>query len=166
MDQHTDLVAAHAACASDSLLESALFPNQAYQYANIRSLAEAAKRERLSFFATSEGPRLEHMKLPHSSYVPPKTTVLMPKSGEQARGNTFLVAHASAACAIRAVNFQIVGPGGRQYPVLHAVRFAYGWLGTWSTTGVPNGVYTVQSTARDIAGSTGTSPAVPVTVQN
>jgi hypothetical protein len=166
MYQHVNLVTAHAACEPDSLIKSVLFPNGAYEWANIRGLAEEAKKDHLSFFATSEGSRLEHTKLPPGSYVPPKTSVLRPTSGEQVRGNIFLLAQASANCSISAVKFRIVGPGGQQYKVLPAEHFEYGYLGGWSTTDVPNGVYTVQSTAHDIAGSTGTSRGVPVTVQN
>ena len=70
--QFADLVAAHAADAPDSLIKSALFPNGVYAYANIRALAVAAKKDHLSFFATSEASRLERMSLPDVSYSPPK----------------------------------------------------------------------------------------------
>ena len=62
-----DLVAAHAADAPDSLIKSALYPSIYYDYANIRGLAEAAKRDHLSFFATSEASGLARMKLPRLS---------------------------------------------------------------------------------------------------
>ena len=50
--------------------------------------------------------------------------------------------------------------------MLHGARFAYGFLGDWSTKDVPNGVYTVQSTIRDASGATRTSRPIAVTVRN
>jgi hypothetical protein len=163
--RYADLVAAHAACAPDALIRSALYPSNAYPYLNIRALAVAAKKDHLSFFATSEAWQLEHTKLPQAS-VSPHTSVLNPTSGALLRGNLYLVASASANCSLSAVNFRILGPGGQQYEALSAKHFVYGFFRVWSTTDIPNGVYTVQSKARDIAGNTGTSRAVPVTVQN
>jgi hypothetical protein len=75
------LVAAHAACAPDSLIKSALFPNGAYVWSNVRALAVAAKKDRVSFFATSEASRFEHMKIPASANAQAETSVLKPTSG-------------------------------------------------------------------------------------
>jgi hypothetical protein len=165
--QTADLVAAHAACAQDASMESALFPNSAYnKNSNVRALAIAAKANHLSFFGTSEASKFEHMKLPHAARAQPQSSVLKPTSGELLRGNVFLVANASGKCFVNAVNFQIVDSGGQHPEVVHAERFLYGWLGGWSTKDVPNGRYTVQSTVRDIMGDTATSRTVSVTVQN
>jgi hypothetical protein len=164
--RYADLVAAHAACAPDSLLRSALFPNQAYPYSNVRALAVAAKKDHLSFFASSDASQFEHMKLPPASEVRPQTSVVKPSSGAIVGGGVYLVAQATAKCLIKAVNFQITGSGGQHHEVLPAERFPYGWLGGWHTTNVPNGLYTVQSTARDIEGHVRTSRPVLVTVQN
>ena len=43
---------------------------------------------------------------------------------------------------------------------------AFGWLGQWNTTTVPNGTYTLQSVATDSAGATGSSAPVTITVSN
>jgi len=161
-----DLVAAHAACAPDSLIKSALFPNHGYVWSNVRNLAIAAKKDRFSFFATSEASRFEHMKLPASANAQrPQTSVLKPTNGAILRGGVLLVAGASANCAIKAVHFQINGRGG-QVKVLNGVRFVYGYVAGWSTTDVLNGVYTVQSTMRDVAGNVRTSQPVSVNVRN
>ena len=91
MYQFDDLVAAHAADAPDSLIKSALFPNGDFAFANIRALAEAAKKDHLSFFATSEGSRLERMSLPKVSIPPPSTGVVKPANDTIVRGAIFLV---------------------------------------------------------------------------
>ena len=43
---------------------------------------------------------------------------------------------------------------------------AYGWLGAWDTTDVPNGTYTLTSVATDADGTTATSLGVSVIVDN
>jgi hypothetical protein len=164
--QLDNLVAAHAANAPDSLIKSALFPNQYYAEANIRGLAEAAKKDHLSFFATSEASRLARMTLPKTEYSPPHTSVARPADGALLRGQAYLVARASSDYPIKSVDFQIRSSGGQQVELLHGYQFAYGWLGVWSTTNLPNGPYTVQSIAKDIAGHSSTSQAVPITVEN
>ena len=76
--QLDNLVAADATDVPDSLLKSALYPNAYFVGANIRNLAEAAKNDHLSFFATSEGSRLARMSLPRTAYSPPKPKVTKP----------------------------------------------------------------------------------------
>lgn len=163
--ERADLVAAHAPDAPDSLIKSALFPNPGYGYANIPALVEAAKRDHLSFFATSEASRLARMKLPETPYAPPRTTVVKPTDGVLLQGRVFLVAKASSEYAITSVNFQIRSSGG-QAELLHGHHFLYGYLGSWVTTNLPNGRYTVQSIAKDATGHSSTSRAVLVTVEN
>lgn len=165
-DQFGELVAAHAAEAPDSLIKSALFPNEDFAYANIRALAEAAKKDHLSFFATSEASRLERMKLPKTSYSPLSTDVIKPTSGTIVRGAIFLVAKVSSNYPITSVDFQIRNSAGQRVQLVHAGQFQYGWLGAWLTTKYPNGAYTVQSTATDSAGQSSTSKAVSVTLEN
>jgi hypothetical protein len=164
--QLDNLVAAHAADAPDSLIKSALFPNHGYPDANIRGLAEAAKKDHLSFFATSEASRLARMNLPKTEYSPPKTSVGKPADGTLLRGQVYLVAKASSDYPITSVDFQIRSSGGQQVKLLHGYQFPYGWLGNWFTTDLPNGPYTVQSIAKDITGHSSTSQAVPITVEN
>ncbi len=164
--QFDDLVAAHAADAPDSLLKSALFPNADFAYANIRALAEAAKRDHLSFFATSDASRLERMSLPKTLYVPPSTGVARPASNSILRGTNLLVARAFSDYPITSVDFQIKNSTGQQVELVHAGQFQFGWLGAWLTTKFPNGAYTVQSSVKDSAGHLSTSRAVSVSVDN
>ena len=42
----------------------------------------------------------------------------------------------------------------------------YGWLAAWSTTGVANGTYTLQSVASYGGGVSGTSSPITITVSN
>jgi hypothetical protein len=160
------LVAAHAQDAPNTLITSALFPNQHIGADNIRSLAEAAKDNGLSFFATSEGARLARVKLPktHQS-VPLETSVGRPTSGAVLRGLVYLAASAHSDYHINTVEFEIKGSGGSEV-VLHSGRFLYGYLGEWNSKDSPNGIYTVQSVARDATGHVSTSRAVRVTVKN
>jgi len=164
--QFDDLVAAHAADAPDSLIKSALFPNGDYAFANIRALAEAAKKNHLSFFATSEASRLERMSLPKMSIPPPSTGVAKPANDTIVRGAIFLLASASSDYPITSVDFQISDSAGQQVELLRGDQFKYGWLGAWVTTRFPNGAYTVQSTVKDSGGRSSTSKAVSVTVEN
>jgi hypothetical protein len=165
-DQLDNLVSAHAADAPDSLIKSALFPNPDYPNANIRGLAEAAKRNHLSFFATSEASRLARMNLPKTEYSPPNTSVAKPADGALLRGQVYLAARATSDYPIKSLDFQIRSSGGQQIKLLRGFRFPYGWLGIWSTTNVPNGSYTVQSIAKDITGHSTTSQSVSITVEN
>ena len=87
--QFDDLVAAHAAEAPDSLIKSALYPAGDFAFANIRALAEAAKKDHLSFFATSEASRLERMSLPKISVPPPSTGVAKPANDTILAGQSF-----------------------------------------------------------------------------
>lgn len=164
--QFDDLVAAHAAEAPDSLIKSALYPAGDFAFANIRALAEAAKKDHLSFFATSEASRLERMSLPKISVPPPSTGVAKPANDTILRGATFLVAMASSDYPITSVDFQIGDSAGQQVELVRARHFKYGWLGAWLTTRFPNGAYTVQSTVKNSDGQSSTSKAVSVTVEN
>jgi hypothetical protein len=165
VQQRAALVATHAEDAPNTLITSALFPNQSIGADNIRSLAEAAKDNGLSFFATSEGARLAHVKLPetHQS-VHLVTRVGKPTSGAVLRGLVYVVATASGSYHINSVEFEIKGSGGSQ--VLHGGRFLYGYLGEWNSKDSANGIYTVQSVAHDATGHVSTSRAVRVTVKN
>jgi hypothetical protein len=159
------LVAAHAEDAPNTLITSALFPNQYIGADNIRRLAEAAKDNGLSFFATSEGARLAQVKLPKTQQsVPLETSVGRPASGAVLRGLVYLVATASGDYHINTVEFEIKGSGGSE--VLHGGPFLYGYLGEWNSKDYPNGIYTVQSVAHDATGHVSTSRAVLVTVKN
>jgi hypothetical protein len=161
------LVAAHARDAPNTLIESALFPNSSAERAGIRRLAQGARRDRLSFFATSEASRLSRMILPKVRLYALKTSVGRPTSGALLRGKQVAFdASASGEYPIKSVDFEIRGSGGQLYKRLHAAQSLVGWLAIWSSTSVPNGRYTVESIAYDIAGKMSISQAVTITVKN
>ncbi len=166
MYQLDNLVAAHAAKAPDSLIKSALFPNDTFQYSNVRQIAEAAKRDRLSFFATSEAAVLERTGLPKVEVRPLRTTVVRPVDGARIHGNALFIAGATSDYPINSVRFQITSSSGQPVALIHATRFLFGFLGGWGTTKVPNGTYVVRSTAKDVEGRSRSSEAVSITVDN
>lgn len=166
--QRAALVAAHAQDAPDSLIRSDLLPASSIAYSNVRGLAELAKENHLSFFATSVGARLERMSLPKAGHsLPPRSTVVKPRSGSVFRGEVSLVASATSDYPLKAVDFRISGSPTGAAIVLHGADYGeYGWQAGWSSTALPNGSYSVQSIARDVAGHVSTSHAVPFTIEN
>jgi hypothetical protein len=166
--QRAALVAAHAEDAPDTLIQSALFPAPSLAYSNVRGLAQLAKENHLSVFATSVGARLERTSLPKTGLsLPPRTTVVKPRSGFVFRGAVVFGASAAGDYPIKAVDFRISGSTTGAAVVLHGAQFgSYGWSAGWLSTALPNGSYTVQSIARDIAGHVGTSLAIPFTLEN
>ena len=125
-------MAAHATDAPDSLLKSALYPNAYFVGANIRNLAEAAKNDHLSFFATSEGSRLARMSLPRTAYSPPKPKVTRPTNGAVLRGQEYLVATVFIDYPLTSVNFQIKILGGNKSNCFMVIiSYTAGWE-SWS----------------------------------
>ena len=159
------LVTAHAQDAPDSLIKSALFPNPYVDYNQIRGLAEHARANGLSLFATGEASALSHMRLPKVPIYPLQTSISKPTNDTRLRGVEFLVARAAGDYPINAVDFRIEESGGQQH-TLHSKQFLYGWLGAWETKDVPNGTYSVESVAHDTAGEVKISRPVTVTVEN
>jgi hypothetical protein len=96
--------------------------------------------------------------------APPVTHVARPITGEQLKGYQYLVATASASLGLKKVVFHITGEGRNL--VENAGMFPYGWLGSWNTTTVPNGTYTVRSVAYGVSGQVTTSAGVVVRVKN
>ena len=161
------LVAAHARDAPNTLIKSVLYPSSYVDDADIRNLALRARRDHLSFFATSEASRLTQMSLPKVRLYALTTSVVKPTSGAILRGGQVdLVAKVTAEFPIRSVDFEIRRSGEKKYELLHAAHFLYGWLTVWPSTNVPNGVYSVESIAYDASGKKSVSQPVSVTVKN
>lgn len=155
---------AHAADEPNTLITSVLFPYPGL-VDNIRNIAEAAKKNDLSFFATNEGAKLAGENPDKAKHtVPLKTRVGSPANGAVLRGLVDIDASASGDWPISSVEFEIKGLGGSQ--VLHGARFIYGYLAVWNSKESPDGSYTVQSVVRDSVGKMSTSRAVTVTVEN
>ncbi len=162
-----DLVAAHAAEVPDSLIKSALLPQPYIMLpGTFAGLAEAAKRDHLSFFATSEASGLARMSLPQDQVYAYQNECWEAGDGAIVRG-----AGGSSAEGVQRLPDNVGGfsnqavPGDNKSSWFTAFRFPYGWLAGWSTIKFPNGRYTVQSIVRIVTGHSSTSQAVTVTVE-
>jgi hypothetical protein len=94
----------------------------------------------------------------------PTTSVLLPSNGATLSGGQWLGATASSG--VSTVQFELTGGTLNDTVVAPATLTAYGWLGGFSTTTVPNGTYTLQSVASYSGGVAGTSPGITVTINN
>jgi hypothetical protein len=96
----------------------------------------------------------------------PTTAVTIPSNGAtQSGGGALLDAIASAN--VNNVNFYLNLPNSTQLLIGNATPTIYGWLGSWNTTTVPNGAYTIQSFATDTSdGLAAFSAPVSITVSN
>lgn len=102
----------------------------------------------------------------YESLEPPTTTVLIPSNGTALSGNAVLDASASDVVAVAKVTFVLTGGRLEQSVVGTAVPTILGYLDTFDTTSVANGVYTLQSVAYDNQGLSTISAPVTVTIAN
>ena len=98
---------------------------------------------------------------------PPTTSVVIPSSGASVSGaQVILDASASVSVGVTKVEFYLTGGLLNNALIATATPTYYGWLASWNSTTVPDGTYTLQSEASDVAGNQGVSPAISVTVAN
>ena len=98
---------------------------------------------------------------------PPTTSVVIPSSGASVSGaQVILDASASVSAGVTKVEFYLTGGLLNNALIATATPTYYGWLASWNSTTVPDGTYTLQSEASDVAGNQGVSPAISVTVAN
>jgi hypothetical protein len=101
---------------------------------------------------------------------PPTTSILRPGETQLASsisGRILLAAGASDDVRVSKVEFYATGGGVLSDTFIGAARRTYvGWLYRWATTSVPNGTYILTSVAFDLAGNSGRSASVSITVQN
>lgn len=102
----------------------------------------------------------------------PTTSVLIPSNGATVSGVQLL--DASASCNNGQVGFEVTGPAPPPYQLydqsvapVAITPSLYGYLTEWNTANVPNGTYTLLSSADCFTGAGfGTSPPITVTVDN
>jgi peptidoglycan/LPS O-acetylase OafA/YrhL len=112
-------------------------------------------------------PRLGIKALETTSSPLPVMKVVKPSNGATLSGSEILSATSSFGLGITTVEFRF--SGGTFHNVLiggKATFTRYGWLATWDTTQVPNGVYTVRSEVKNATGDQAVSAGVTVVVAN
>jgi hypothetical protein len=97
---------------------------------------------------------------------PPTTSVVLPSNGASLSGGKWLDAVASDYGKVTKVQFVLTGGTFNKAFIATGALTAYGWIGGWQTTTVPDGTYTLQSIAFDAAGLTTYSAGVTITVAN
>jgi photosystem II stability/assembly factor-like uncharacterized protein len=96
----------------------------------------------------------------------PTTSVLVPSGGATISGAQVLDASASSPVGVGSVKFEVSGGSLSDQVVASGTGTLWGWLGSWNTTTVANGAYSIQSVAMDANGNTTTSAPITVTVDN
>ena len=94
----------------------------------------------------------------------PTTTVVLPSNNATLSGSQNL--DATASSGVVQVQYEVTGGALNGYVIATATPTLVGWAASWNTTGVPDGIYTLQSFTSYFGGLTGTSPGVTVTVNN
>jgi hypothetical protein len=98
---------------------------------------------------------------------PLQTAVIVPSNGATLSGSAAVLdASAIGTSDVTSVQFIVNGGSLSNHVVGTATLTLYGWIAEWDTTGTPNGTYTLQSVATEVGGTTATSSALNVTVQN
>ena len=95
----------------------------------------------------------------------PTTSVIIPSNSETVSGTASLL-DATASSGVTKVIYEVSGHGLSDVEVASGTATLYGWLATWDTTTIPNGVYTVQSLASYGGGVSGTSAGISATIGN
>ena len=98
---------------------------------------------------------------------PPTTSVVVPSDGASVSGDQVaLDASASLNAGVNEVQFTLTGGSLNNALIATATPTIYGWVASWDSTTVPDGIYTLQSDAYDAGGNQGVSSAITMTVAN
>jgi hypothetical protein len=99
--------------------------------------------------------------------TPPTTSVVVPSDGASVSGTQVgLDATASLNAGVSQVQFTLTGGSLNNALIATATPTIYGWVASWDSTTVPDGIYTLQSDAYDAGGNQGVSSGITVTVAN
>jgi alpha-tubulin suppressor-like RCC1 family protein len=96
----------------------------------------------------------------------PTTSVALPTNDATIVSATWLAASAQSPIGIKSVIFEVSGGSISDQVISPSFLTMFGWIGGWDSSDVPNGTYRLQSVATDNAGTSTTSAAVAVTVDN
>jgi len=132
-----------------------------YDPSFIRSMAEVAREERLSLFATNLAATQERVGLDESVLV----RVARPADGAVLAGEALLDAGAYPD-HVTSVEFLITGGGHRDTVVATGKRTIVGYLASWDTSTVHNGDYMLSCRATVASGRTYPSAPISVAVEN
>jgi outer membrane protein assembly factor BamB len=99
--------------------------------------------------------------------VPPETTILVPKNGDAVSGKKVtLDAKASDNIKVSRVEFHLTGATLDDTVIATATLTQFGWIASWDSTTVPNGMYSLRATAFDPSNNAGHSNPIQITVAN
>jgi hypothetical protein len=90
---------------------------------------------------------------------------LSPKDGSDVRGVVWLAAGASGR-AFATTHVQFTVSGMAETTTVLASPSEFGWIGGLDTTRLPDGTYTIRSSAANSIGGTGRSEPVSVHIDN
>jgi hypothetical protein len=96
---------------------------------------------------------------------PPTSFVAVPSNGATVSG-TSQTLDAGASSGVTSVQYEITGGTLNHSVIATAKATIYGWLASWNTSTVPNGVYTLQSVASYGGEVTGNSAPITIVVSN
>jgi sugar lactone lactonase YvrE len=96
----------------------------------------------------------------------PASTVVLPANNAVVSSSQYL--DATASPGVSRVIYELSGGPSHisNQPVATATATIYGWLGSWNTTSVADGTYTLQSVASYSGGVSGTSQPLTITIDN
>ena len=98
--------------------------------------------------------------------MPPTASMAVPSDGDTLSGTQTLTALTKSIVYVTTVEFRLTGADAGDTVIGVAERTWGGWVCSWDTTTVRNGIYVVTSEATDLAGKTARSEGVTVTVRN
>ncbi len=147
------------------VVNSAFVPGFPADMAYVRQMAQVARTHHLSLFATDLGARYAKQELPVQ--LQPVTRVVGLPNGAILKGRQWLHAIASVPFGtITKVEFRLTGGHLKHSLIGNATSTPYGWLDMWNSVMVPDGTYTLQSSAFEANGASGYSTGVEVTIDN